>query len=168
MLSHAASYFAGARKQESTLIPRDEVERALLRFCSPPTYGNKPKVRPCISDENFHHISILLKHLEQHIHEGGWSSRPRTYTVLRNIGRVDLMPAFIAEGLKDYAFPYSFEKLPEILLDDVTKDRFMSAQKDVLTQATQLESGAEGSHAYTKNGDDLYFVVRHLGSGGYG
>ena len=78
------------------------------------------------------------------------------------------MQAFIAQGLKDYAFPYSFEKLPDILRDDVTKDRFMSAQKDVLTEATQLESGAEGIHAYTKNGDDLYYVIRHLGSGGYG
>ena len=88
--------------------------------------------------------------------------------MLRTIGRTNLMPHFIALGHKDYSFPYSFEKLPDILHDNETKDRFMSAQRYVLTGATQLEGGAEGDHVYTKNGDDLYYVLRHLGSGGYG
>lgn len=168
MLSQTLSFFAGVRRQEPALIPRDEVERALLRLCAPPPQSNKSKTRPCISDEVFQHMSGLLKHLEAHLQEKGWSPRPRTYTVLRNIGCVNLMPAFIALGLKDYSFPYSWEKLPEVLHNDTMKDRFMEAQKLVLTEATQLESGAEGVHAYTKNGEDLYYVIRHLGSGGYG
>ena len=78
------------------------------------------------------------------------------------------MPAFIALGLKDYSFPYSMEKLPVVLQDDVTRDKFLNAQKFALTSAVRLEEGEQGIHAHTKNGDDLYYVIRHLGSGGYG
>ena len=95
-------------------------------------------------------------------------SSTHLYTVLRNISRLDLMPAFISLGLTDYSFPYSPEKLPEIIKDDSIRDNFMKAQKYVLTQATSLENGAEGIHANTKNGEDLYITMRHLGSGAYG
>ena len=168
MFSQALNAFRGNRKQQPALIPRDEVERALFRLCAPPLHGGKGELRPCISDECFQHISSLLKHLERHLKESGWSSRPRTYSVLRNIGCAELMPAFIALGLKDYSFPYSVEKLPEVISDDSMRDRFMEAQKYVLTQAISLENGVEGVHAHTKNGEDLYYAINHLGSGGYG
>lgn len=168
MLAQTLRFFAGAQRQEPSLIPRDNVEKALSRLCVPPPYEKKSGQRPCISDEGFQQISSLLEHLEKHLREAGWSSRPRTYTVLRNIGCTDLMPAFITLGLKDYSFPYSVEKLPEVLDDDSTRDRFLNAQKYVLTQAISLENGAEGVHAHTKNGEDLYYSIKHLGSGGYG
>ncbi len=168
MLAHTLSRFAGVRKQERSLIPRDDVEKALASLCTPPLGNNKLGTRPSINDGVFHHIAKLLKHLELHLQKQGWSSRPRTYVVLRYIGCADLMPAFIALGLKDFSFPYTLDKLPEVLVNDTLKDRFMDAQKCVLTDATQIENGAHGVHAHTKNGEDLYFVVRHLGSGGYG
>lgn len=168
MLAQTLSFFAGVRKQEPSLIPRDDVEKALLRLCTPPPHNGKSGTGSPISDEVFHRVSDLLKHLESHLKERGWHHRPRTYAVLRNIGCADLMPAFVALDLKDYSFPYSIEKLPEVLHDDITKDKFMDAQRYVLTDATQLENGVEGSHAHTKNGEDLYVVLRHLGSGGYG
>ena len=168
MLAQSLQFLAGVRKREPTLIPRDEVERALLQLCAPPPHHKKTGSNQCITDECFQHIASLLKHLEQHLRLKGWSSRPRTYTVLRNIGCAELMPAFVALGLKDYSFPYSIDKLPDVLHDDATRDKFMEAQKYVLTQAVSLENGAEGMHAHTKNGDDLYYSIRHLGSGGYG
>ena len=169
MLNQALLACRGARRQQqAALIPRDEVERALVRLCAPPLPSGKNGPQPCITDECFQHIASLLKHLERHLKENGWSSRPRTYAVLRNIGRADLMPAFIALDLKDYSFPYSVEKLPEVFSDDSIKESFMNAQKYVLTQAVSLENGAEGVHAHTKNGEDLYYAINHLGSGGYG
>lgn len=160
--------FPGFRKQERSLIPREDLEKALMRLCAPPPINSKSGSRPSINDEAFHRIGGLLRDLEVHLGEREWTSRPRTYTVLRNIGCANLMPAFIALGLNDYSFPYSIEKLPEVLHSDTIKDNFMNVQKYVLTDATQLENGAEGPHAHTKNGEDLYYVVRHLGSGGFG
>lgn len=167
-LSQTVSYLARVRKQETIPISRDEVEKGLSQLCAPPPRDTKTSTRACISDEGFQHITNFLKFLESHLKEKDWSSRPRTYTVLRNIGCSDLMPAFIALGLKDYSFPYSIEKLPDVLHDDSLKDKFMDAQKYVLTGATQLENGAEGVHVHTKRGEDLYHVVKNLGSGGYG
>ena len=154
--------------KKPVLIPYDDVEKALSRLCVPPATDKKLGHRPCINDEDFQRISSLLKNLERHLKKAGWSSRPRTYTVLRMIGLTDLMQAFIDLGLKDYSFPYSMEKLPGIIHDDSMKNRFLTAQKFVLTQAVTLENGAEGIHAHTKNGEDLYYSIRHLGSGGYG
>ena len=162
-----SSFFTGPRKPELTLIPHDEVDRALHRLCTPPVHDKKGS-KGSIDDETFHRISDLLKHLEPHIKASGWSSRPRTYTVLRNIGREDLMPEFVTLGLKDYSFPYSVEKIPEVLTGDSLREKFMKAQNYVLTEASQLENGPEGRHAHTKKGEDLFHFHKHLGSGGYG
>ena len=162
-----SGFFAGIRKPEPTLIPHDEVDRALHHLCTPPVRDKKGS-KVSIDDETFHRISDLLKHLEPHIKAHGWSSRPRTYTVLRNIGRLELMPEFINLGLKDYSFPYSVEKIPEFLTDDSIREKFMKAQNYVLTEASQLENGPEGRHAHTKKGEDLFHFHKHLGSGGYG
>ena len=78
------------------------------------------------------------------------------------------MSRFVAHRYTDYSFPYTFEKVPNFFHNDGTIDRFMTAQNYVLTDATQLEDGAEGVHAHPQNGDDLYLRVNHLGSGGYG
>ncbi|KAL8962726.1 MAG: hypothetical protein Q9193_000913 [Seirophora villosa] len=121
--------------------------------------------RANISDGTFKHVTDLLKHLESHQSCQGWSVRPRIYTVLRNIGRLDLFQKFIDLGLKDISFPYTPEKLPNFLQEDSLRDSFLRNQKYVLTDASQLEKGL---HAYTKNADDLFRVVKHLGRGGYG
>ena len=162
-----SSFFPWTRKPEPTLIPREEVDRALHRLCTPPIHDKRGS-KISIDDETFHRISHLLKHLESHIKERGWSSRPRTYTVLRNIERVDLMPEFISLGLKDYSFPYSVEKIPEVLIGDSSREKFMDAQDYVLMEASQLENGPEGRHAHTKKGEDLFHFHKHLGTGGYG
>ncbi|KAL6718975.1 hypothetical protein ACLMJK_003210 [Lecanora helva] len=171
MSTQKRTLFGGFRKQELTLIPLDEVERALVRLCTPPPRNHKSRTRPPISDKSFQHISDLLEHLQRHREGHGWDLRPRTYTVLRSIGRVDLMSTFIALGLTDYSFPYSWEKLPVVLHDDTTRDKFMEAQSLVFTEAMKLESDesdAKGVHAYIQNGQDFYHVLKHLGSGGYG
>ena len=169
MFSQTLHYLARNRKEEPALIPRNEVESALARLCAPPPSTKRnADSRPTIANDQYQDISRLLKELEAHLHQSGWSSRPRTYVVLRNIGHVELMPQIVALKYTDYSFPYTFEKVPEFLHDGIIIDKFMQAQKAVLTDATRLEDGAEGVYAHPKNGDDLYHVVKHLGSGGFG
>ncbi|KAL8877493.1 MAG: hypothetical protein Q9198_004501, partial [Flavoplaca austrocitrina] len=98
-------------------------------------------------------------------HAHGWSDRPRTYTVLRNIKRLDLFQSFIDLGLNDIAFPYTIEKLPDLINEDDLRRQFLRHQRYILTTASHLE---DGQHAHTKNGDDLFHLVRHLGRGAFG
>ncbi|KAI4176194.1 MAG: hypothetical protein LQ348_006052 [Seirophora lacunosa] len=153
------------RSVERTSIPVDDLEKALSQYCTPPMPDKLTGQRANISDGTFKHVTDLLEHLESHQSCQGWSVRPRIYTVLRNVGRLDLFQKFIDLGLKDISFPYTVEKLPSFLQEDSLRDSFLRNQKYVLTDASQLE---KGRHAYTKNADDLFRVVKHLGRGGYG
>src|SRR6266516_2238906 len=66
----------------------------------------------------------LMSRLLAQVGKPQWSSRPRTYAVLRMIDRVDLFDAFILEGLKDIAFPYTDRRLPT-LLSPTARARFL-------------------------------------------
>ncbi|KAL9024905.1 MAG: hypothetical protein Q9196_006171 [Gyalolechia fulgens] len=159
-------FFASCQRSvEQTSITVDDLDNALSQYCTPPMPDKSTGQRSSISDATFKHVTDLLKHLESHRSCQGWSVRPRMYTVLRNIGRLDLFQELIDLGLKDISFPYTVEKLPECLQEDSLRDVFLRQQQYVLTDASQLE---KGRHAYTKNADDLFRVVRHLGRGGYG
>ncbi|KAL8732934.1 MAG: hypothetical protein Q9181_003768 [Wetmoreana brouardii] len=150
---------------EQTQIPISDIENALSRFCAPPPPDKKTGSVGSISDSTFKHITELLTHLESHHDHQGWKTRPRTYTVLRNIDRLDLFPHFIDRDLNDIAFPYTIDKLPDFIDEDGVRDKFLRHQKYILTDANHLE---KGRHAYTKNGEDLFHLVKHLGRGGYG
>ncbi|KAL8788567.1 MAG: hypothetical protein Q9213_001640 [Squamulea squamosa] len=146
-------------------IHEDDIEKALSQFCAPPAFDKKTGSQPSISDSTFKRIAELLDHLQAHQHVRGWSDRPRTYTVLRNINRLSLFPRFIKLGLNDISFPYTIDKIPDLIHDDGLKDEFLKHQKYILTNASQLE---DGQHALTKDGDDIFRLVRHLGRGGFG
>ncbi|KAI4111134.1 MAG: hypothetical protein LQ339_000862 [Xanthoria mediterranea] len=146
-------------------LHEDDIEKALSQFCAPPAFDKKTGTQSSISDGTFKRIAELLNHLQAHHYARGWSDRPRTYTVLRNIKRLDLFQAFIDLGLNDIAFPYTIEKIPDLIQEDDLKDRFLRHQRYILTTASHLENG---QHALTKNGDDLFRLVRHLGRGGFG
>ena len=167
MLNRTLDFIAkGIRKHGSTLIPRNDIDKALDQLCALPARSNA-NFQPCISDEDFQRVANLLRHLEIHLKQTDWCKRPRTYTVLPNIGRQDMMSAFINLGLTDYSFPYSPERIPDALEGDIVRERFMVVQSYVLSQATQLENGSDGLHAHTKNGEDLFHRIRQLGTGGY-
>ncbi|KAL8812321.1 MAG: hypothetical protein Q9200_001127 [Gallowayella weberi] len=153
------------RNNDPSRIQVGDIEKALSQLCAPPATDKKTGSRSSISDTTFKRIAELLNHLEAHQSSHGWRDRPRTYTVLRNIDRLDLFPQFIDHGLSDISFPYTIEKLPDLIQEDSLKDKFLRHQKYILTDASQLEDGV---HALTKNGDDLYSLIRHLGRGGQG
>jgi hypothetical protein len=75
-----------------------------------------------------------------------WSCRPRTYAVLRMIDRIDLFDAFILDGLKDIAFPYTDSRLPNSL-NPTAKAKFLQAQNLVLTKVSDLEK-SDGRHRH--------------------
>ncbi|KAL9601995.1 MAG: hypothetical protein Q9179_002687 [Wetmoreana sp. 5 TL-2023] len=139
--------FSRQRSVEQTLIPLSDIENALSRYCAPPSPEKKTGSVESISDSTFKHITDLLTHLESHHGHKGWKARPRTYTVLRNIDRLDLFPDFIDHDLNDTAFPYTIDRLPDFVYEDGARDEFLRHQK---------------------NGEDLFHLVKHLGRGGYG
>ncbi|KAL8925637.1 MAG: hypothetical protein Q9172_002141 [Xanthocarpia lactea] len=112
-------------------IHKDDIEKALSQFCAPPGVDRKTRLQPSISDSTFKRIAELLAHLQAHNHTTGWSDRPRTYTVLRNINRLDLFQHFIDLGLKDISFPYTVEKIPDLIHEDDLKDKFLKHQRSV-------------------------------------
>ncbi|KAI9891084.1 MAG: hypothetical protein M1814_003283 [Vezdaea aestivalis] len=97
-----------------------------------------------------------------------WSYRPRTYAVLRLIDKVDVLDGFVAEGLKDIAFPYTLERLPSSISNQNARHRFIEMQKRVLTKAMDLEH-SKGRHRHFGKSADVHFdMIRLLGRGASG
>ncbi|KAH0564817.1 hypothetical protein GP486_001790 [Trichoglossum hirsutum] len=116
-----------------------------------------------LSDSDFDAISRLLSQ----VGKAQWSHRPRTYAVLRMIDRIDLFDTFILDGRKDIAFPYVESRLPTSLSPAV-KERFLRAQKLVLTKASDLEK-SDGRHRHLDQDADTHFhILGILGRGGFG
>ncbi|KAI9892909.1 MAG: hypothetical protein M1814_001068 [Vezdaea aestivalis] len=156
----------GKTPQSQNILPAD-IEKALNKFCTPVVSKNGAK--QSISVEDFRNITGLLKALESNEGVEGWSWRPRTYTVLRNIGRLDLMPHFVAFGFSDIAFPFTRERLSIVTTDSGFQDAFLKFQKVVFTKASELEKGPNSEHvSFTKAPEDHFQVVKQLGSGGSG
>ncbi|KAI9764123.1 MAG: hypothetical protein M1840_008683 [Geoglossum simile] len=96
-----------------------------------------------------------------------WCDRPRTYTVLRMIDRIDLFDTFISDGLKDIAFPYANSRLPHSL-SPTAKAKLLQAQNLVLTKASDLEK-SDGRHRHLDQDADAHFIIlKILGRGGSG
>ena len=116
------------------------------------------------TDSDFDKMSQLLLQLGK----VEWSYRPRTYAVLRMIDQVDLFDSIIAEGLKDIAFPYTPEQLPQALNSPSLRSKFLENQKMVSTKATDLENKS-GRHRHFAQDADIHFDnLGILGRGGFG
>jgi serine/threonine protein kinase len=97
-----------------------------------------------------------------------WSRVPRIYTVLRRIGQLQLLDAFIAQGITDIWLPFSASSLPELLSPSSRAD-FLRIQSVALTKAIDLEKGELGHHIHLRDGEPLPFkTIGILGKGGYG
>ena len=148
-------------------LPLEDVERGLKDRCAVPARDPKAPDKPHIPNSNFKQIRSLLQHLESHRGLIGWSARPRLYTILRIINRLDAMQTFINHQLLDYSLPFSLANIPHELGD--SRRDFIRVQDLVLTDARELEKGIEGQHVrFSKSGDEHFHRVRELGSGGFG
>lgn len=125
-----------------------------------PTPGLKP-----LPDSTYPRISRLLELAGKH----AWSLRPRTYTLLYLIDRLDAMAAFTSEGLYDVSLPYNEKTLPDGLKAPSARAKLLELQPLVLSeQAADVESG-DGRHRHFGIDGDNYFVqVKPLGKGAFG
>ena len=113
-------------------------------------------------DVEIQHISLLLQHSQS-----AWSKFPRTYIVLRIIGRVDLLNDLIELGFTDHWFPVEARSLPQSLNPSI-RSQFVKAQRLVLTKSVDLEKGENGEHRSFARDESLPFKIEaKLGSGGF-
>ncbi|OCL14602.1 kinase-like protein, partial [Glonium stellatum] len=115
------------------------------------------------SNQAIINVSELLKYLIP-----PWSPFPRLYIVLRSIGHLHELDAFIAERMTDLWFPFTRAKIPNCI-DQATSQLFLRNQWIVLTNSLDLEKGKNGSHQYFGENDVLPFEsLGLLGKGAYG
>ena len=166
MSSFLVSLFGGKTAAPNRL-PLDDINRALASFCALPPRDVKTQTQPRISGSNFKDIGNVLKQFEAHTGQSGWSYRPRIYTILRAIGRLDVMPYFVSMQYMDLQLPFNLQTLPHELGD--SRPAFIKFQEHVLTDAKELEKGIDGKHVqFGGSGDEHFFVHTFLGSGGFG
>ena len=136
-----------------------DTSEKLWRLCGRPT-----DLSSVISDEAFVEIAGCL----QDLGNKAYSQRPRTYAVLYMLERVNLMYAFINEGLLDNSFPYPNRRaLPNALQQDPDAcDDFLELQSYVMSAGCQLENGRNSEHIYTDSGDAFFELLGTLGRGG--
>jgi len=167
--SIAKSLVPGARTEPKRL-PLEDIEKALDNLCTVPSRATSEASShpPRIADTSFKHITNLLKHYEDHKGLKEWHIRPRIYTVLKGIRRLDAMNTFVRAGYMDDMLPFqSARELPDELGD--SKGEFMRFQTHCLTDAKELEKGTQGAHVHFPGSADVHFIwQRHLGSGGFG
>ncbi|CAN9419197.1 unnamed protein product [Alternaria alternata] len=97
-----------------------------------------------------------------------WSRIPRIYSILRKIGELDAIDAFIDDGFTDVSFPFSGTTLPEALRDHCARLRFLELQHLVYhTEALDLERQARHGH-FNDPRDVPLKKVGELGKGGFG
>ena len=116
------------------------------------------------TEADFQHVSSLLRNTGRM----KWSKVPRLYVVLRHIGHLQILDAFIDQGITDIWFPLTTSSLPEILTPS-NRTSFLESQSLVLTKALELEKRSERTHAHFGRSEPLPFqVIARLGSGAYG
>lgn len=121
---------------------------------------------PTIRDHEFSHISELLRQFGQ----GEWSLRPRTFCVLRGLGQIGLMDAFIALKRTDAFLPYDDRNLPDVIKGAEARNRFLRLQ-GMAQSSKQIEDLEKegGQHSHFLHSADGYFrPMALLGQGGTG
>ena len=162
MTAMLQSFFG--RYTQSKAFPLEDVCACLERLCTVPPVDKNSRQRHLIPNSNFKEITDLLKHYEAQIGEKGWAHRPRIYTVLRGIGRLDVMKVFVSKALTDFLLPFDPQNLPTELGDHV--GTFVRFQAHVLTDARELELGERGRHCFSSHQEDDHFIrLGYLGAG---
>jgi hypothetical protein len=158
-------------EQSNNQLPEDELEEGLSKLCRPPQRDDRHSVT--LGQETFQQISNLLRNLDRlHVrndtHDSAWRFRPRTYTILRNIGATDLMSLFIQNDFTDLHLPYTEQTLPNFVTDNELRVDFLSHQAYVLSNARSFENGSR-SHININGSAECYFgLSQDLGHGGFG
>lgn len=96
-----------------------------------------------------------------------WSRAPRIYIILRLIGQLQVLDAFLDQGVNDLWLPLIQSSLPHAL-SVAYHQEFMTAQPLALTKALDLEKNT-GGHAHFTRDDPFPFETKEtLGRGASG
>lgn len=157
-----ANWIGGNRPLER-ILPEEDIYRGLKEWTALPSVPSAKKKK---SSESFKHVSDLLRSLEaRHPERKGWSSRPRTYTILFNIGLETSMHHFIEEGRNDLSLPYTWDTFPHDFEPPQARQNFLRLQSYVLTDAKDLEIN-NTSHVHFGGDADIHFYrFNRLGTG---
>ncbi|KAF2834976.1 kinase-like protein, partial [Patellaria atrata CBS 101060] len=113
--------------------------------------------------------------LSKHPVTRAWSTRPRTYAVLRMLGcgiDDDVAAEFIDEKLEDVTIPYTNHYLPSTLRNDEDLSRrFLELQQFVLSdpqymKASNFSQNSKVWHRHIRDGDVYFEDLEKLGEGG--
>ncbi|KAH7123691.1 kinase-like domain-containing protein [Dendryphion nanum] len=88
---------------------------------------------------------------------------PRTYMLLSQMKRLDLISTMLRSGVSDIWLPYKQSLLRQLLNDSSLVKEFYTQQELVLSPVFQDEK-----HHHFLNGEEHFETVKELGSGGYG
>jgi hypothetical protein len=141
----------------------DHAERAISAWFLP-SNTSVALARNTFTESDLRSVSdILYRAGKQH-----WSKIPRTYSTLRMVNQLELIDAFITQGLSDTSFPFTLQTLPEELRSPSKRLEFLEAQKLVLTKSLDLEREAGKHHHFLDQADIPFSKLAELGKGGYG
>ncbi|KAE8442863.1 hypothetical protein EG329_002605 [Mollisiaceae sp. DMI_Dod_QoI] len=150
--------------RESAFIPATYAK--LRELCRLPIHGQlKTGAKSLISDSDIEEIAQCLRDLK----EDEASERPRTYAVLHMMGRQDLLPVFVASGLRDNSFPYPDRRALPPRMSKYEPDAchwFLEFQAHIMSPALELERMGESPHIVVESGDLMFQYMERLGKGG--
>lgn len=118
-----------------------------------------------IRDHAFRYISELL----QWFGKPQWSLRPRTFCILRMLGCINAMDAFVAEKRTDVFLPYNERNLPNAIKGYDLRSKFLQLQKLVTSpHHGDLEKEGSAHINFHHSADDYFYHINRLGMGGFG
>jgi tRNA A-37 threonylcarbamoyl transferase component Bud32 len=153
-------------RSASDLLFSDDLRVTLEKLLGAPQRDGEPSARR-LRNQDYRIVEDYLRAAGKQ----SWAERPRTFTVLWMIGEVGAMEAFIAQGLKDLALPYSDSNLPDVFSGKQARSNFLKYQNNVLDKraadvAMELEAG--GQHLNLDGTAEDYFRrIKRLGEGGF-
>lgn len=154
------------RRQRARRPPNEDIDKILRMHMTIPSREPGSDCETVISDESF--ISIgrtLSQHRDKYIANNG-PNRPRIYTILYHIDRIDAFESFVEAGITDFKIPIPQEELPESL--GAQRFAFVQKQRHCLTDASEIEKGEGGRHLHCNSVQPYFLRMRTLGSGGFG
>jgi len=163
------------KRAEHPNVSEEEISKFLDGLCLYP--GDAAAKEGRIPEENIQNIKIYLNCLDSRASRTGqtrWGLRPRTYAILRAIGRVSLMDDFIRQGLNDFLLPWNHRTLPECLFqnepDEQARGRFLRIQHFYLTRLSVkgIETEGKAHQNLDVSGENYFTKLRFLGQGGFG
>lgn len=153
-----------------TATQAPDIEAMLQRACNISESGRKG-TRKYVSTTEFAHIAHLISILDGKLGRTPrqmWSTRPRLYILLRSIGALSYMDAFVDNNIFDISLPFSAQTLPDFIEDPTSRSLFLENQTCVLTDARILESSTREHLHLNGSAEDHLQSLRELGSGGFG